>query len=248
MRNKPALAKYRYSILSFLLLLGIWKLLTLHFSPLVVPTMSSVVLCLLEIFSTAELYKMMLITIMRLIIGLVIGLGIGLLVGIVTGSSQVLKGLLSPIIGLFQTIPPVSWMVLALVWFGFSGKPAIFMVIITTFPVIAINVCTGISNIDPKLLQMAQLYHFSDEKRVRHVVLPSIMPYFISALQVALGNGWKIAVMGELLTTSDGIGGMIKLARLNVEPENIFAWSIVILLLFYLSDFLLGKLLFRKGV
>jgi NitT/TauT family transport system ATP-binding protein len=52
---------------------------------------------------------------------------------------------------------------------------------------------------------------------------------------VALGSSWKIAVMGEVFTTSDGIGGMIKLARLNVEPENIIAWSIVVVMLFYVS-------------
>jgi NitT/TauT family transport system permease protein len=171
----------------------------------------------------------------------------GLIIGILMGSCQHIKGIASPIIALFQVIPPVSWVVLALVWFGFNGKPAIFIVVISTLPIIAINVCEGFSNIDSKLLEMAQLYHFSKKKCLVHVVFPSIMPYFNSAYKVALGNGWKIAVMGEVLTTNNGIGGMIKLARLNIEPENIIAWSIVIVILFYISDFLLEKLVLRKG-
>lgn len=235
-----------YKVLSFSIVFIIWKVLTQFFSPLVVPTISSVFACLMDIFSSVEFYKMIGLTIIRLTVGLTTGVGIGLILGILMGYNPHIKGIFSPIIGLFQTIPPVSWVVLALVWFGFNGKPAVFIVITSTFPIIAINICEGISNIDQNLLLMAQLYRFSEKKRFLHVVLPSIMPYFHSAFQVALGSGWKIAVMGEVLTTSDGIGGMIKLARLNIEPENIIAWSIVIVILFYLSDFLCGKL-FNKG-
>lgn len=193
-----------------------------------------------------ELLKMIFLTVIRLLIGLTIGVGIGLVTGILMGSSKIFKEILFPIIGLFQTIPPVSWVVLALVWFGFNSKPAIFIVVTSTLPVIAINIYQGISNIDQRLLQMAKLYNFSNKKRFIHLIFPSIMPYFNSAFKIALGSGWKIAVMGEVLTTSDGIGGMIKIARLNVEPENIIAWSIVIVILFYMSDFLLGKTFFRK--
>lgn len=244
--NKKPKNKKIYALLSFLLVLAVWKVLTLHFSPLVVPPINSVVKSLITIFTGEELYNMIFITILRLLVGLSIGVVLGLIVGVLMGYFKSFHGLLSPIVALFQTIPPVSWVVLALVWFGFNGKPAIFIVATSTFPVIAINVCEGISNIDNKLLEMSKLYHFSENKRFIHVILPSITPYFSSAFKVALGSGWKIAVMGEVLTTSDGIGGMIKLARLNVEPEYIIAWSIIIVMLFYLSDVILRKLIFKK--
>jgi len=246
MKNKEITQKYAYKVLSFLLILTVWKVLSTRFSPLVVPTISSVFESLLEIFMSEELLKMIFLTVIRLLIGLTIGVGIGLVTGILMGSSKIFKEILFPIIGLFQTIPPVSWVVLALVWFGFNGRPAIFIVVTSTLPIIAINVYEGISSIDQRLVEMAKLYKYSKEKRFIHVVFPSIMPYFNSAFRIALGSGWKIAVMGEVLTTSDGVGGMIKLARLNVEPENIIAWSIVIVILFYISDFLLGKTFFRK--
>ncbi|AMJ41376.1 NitT/TauT family transport system permease protein [[Clostridium] propionicum DSM 1682] len=240
-------SKRIHKMLSFFIVFAVWKVFTLFFPPFVVPTISSVFTSLLHIFSGLEFYQMIGITVIRLTIGLTAGIGVGLILGIIMGYNSHMKGILSPIIGLFQTIPPVSWVVLALVWFGFNGRPAIFIVITSTFPIIAINICEGISNIEKNLLQMAQLYRFSQKKRFMHVVLPSIMPYFHSAFQVALGSGWKIAVMGEVLTTSDGIGGMIKLARLNIEPENIIAWSIVIVMLFYLSDFFCRKLFLNKG-
>lgn len=235
-----------YLVLSSFIVFALWNLLSLHFSPLIVPPMGKVIDSLIAIFTGSELYTMILITIVRLLVGLTVGVVLGLLIGVLMGYFEGFKELMSPIVGLFQTIPPVSWVVLALVWFGFNGKPAMFIVATSTFPIIAINVCEGILNIDKRLVQMSKLYHFSEKKRLIHVTLPSITPYFSSAFKVALGSGWKIAVMGEVLTTSDGIGGMIKLARLNVEPEYIIAWSIIIIMLFYLSDFILRKLILSK--
>lgn len=236
-----------YAVLSFLLILGVWQLMTLFFSPFVVPRIGSVCTCLFHIFSHKEFYEMIGLTIIRQIIGVAIGVFFGIAGGIIMGRSQVAKNLISPLIHLFQIIPPVSWVVLALVWFGFNGKPAVFIVVISTIPIIAINVCEGIENIDMDLLEMAVIYQFSKKEKWQHVILPSIYSYFLSGFKVALGNGWKIVVMGELLTTSDGIGGMIKLARLNVEPENIIAWSIVMVLLFYLSSAILNLMFDLRG-
>ncbi len=236
-----------YGCLSIAMVLGIWQVLTFFFSPIVVPSIGSVGKSLVIIFTHAKFYHMIGLTIIRQMTGIAIGVGIGLIVGIYMGRNQIVKGLVSPLIHLFQTIPPVSWVVLALVWFGFNGKPAIFIVVIATIPLIAINVCEGIENIDAVLMEMADLYRFSMKKKMRHVILPSIFSYFNSGLKVALGNGWKIAVMGEVLTTSDGIGGMIKTARLNVEPENIIAWSIVIVFLFYLFNWILEIVLWGGG-
>ncbi len=243
-QNRPSTKSKTDKLWALLIILGSWKLLTLIFPPLVVPTIGSVVSSLFDIITSPKLLWMIIITMARLLGGLVIGVTIGMLIGILMGYFIRFKGIVSPLLGILQTVPPVSWVVLALVWFGFNGKPAVFIVITATMPVIAINVCEGIAHIDKALIQMAQLYHFSEKNKLLHIVFPSIKPYFTSAFKVALGSGWKIAVMGEVLTTSDGIGGMIKLARLNIEPENIIAWSVVVVVLFYLSDFILG-ILFR---
>lgn len=238
----------RYTLCSFLMVLAAWKILTFFFPPLVVPTIGSVAACILDIFTDVKFLKMIGLTAVRLAMGLSLGVALGLGAGISMGNSRLLRGLLSPLISLLQTVPPVSWVVLALVWFGFNGRPAIFIVVTSTVPVIAIHVSEGIRNVDQRLLEMARVYGFSEKKKLLHVVFPSILPYFASAFRVALGGGWKVAVMGEVLTTSDGIGGMIKVARLNIEPEQIIAWSVVIVALFYGSDFLLDRLPFgRKG-
>lgn len=248
MRNKQ---KKKGEILDSVFAVGIvfliWYLLTLFVSPLVLPGIGAVAAKLKEIVVQPSFYRMIGRTTFRMAAGLAVGVGAGLVLGILMGSTGRFRRISMPIIGIMQTVPPVSWVVLALVWFGFNGRPVIFIVVIATIPVISISICEGFSRIDSKLRQMARLYHFSRKKELRHIILPSIIPYFKSAFRICLGTGWKIAVMGEVLTTNDGIGGMIKLARLNIEPESIIAWSVVIVLLFYISDFLMGRLLRERG-
>ena len=239
--------KYLGWLISIVLILVLWQVLSMIFPPLVVPPIRQVFTEILHILTSPDLSAAILITVKRLAIGLFLGVSLGIILGTAMGLSSLVKNTALPIIGIFQTVPPVSWVVLALMWFGFNGKPAIFIVLITSLPIIAINVCEGIQSIDEKLLEMAYLYRFSSYKKVRHLLLPSVFTYFKSALKITLGSGWKIAVMAEVLTTSDGIGGMIKLARLNIEPQSIIAWSVIIVVLFYCSDMLIDKLLSREG-
>ena len=246
MWTKSTFQKTGYSLLSYGIILGIWQVMTFYFSPLVVPSISSVVECLVEIITNSRLYEMIFVTTQRLIFGLSLGIILGLVIGLLMGGNLFFRKILYPIINMFQTVPPVSWVVLALVWFGFNGKPVIFIVITTTVPIMAINISEGINMIDQSLMKMAKIYQFSRIKTFKHITMPSIIPHFKTGLQLALGSGWKIAVMGEVLTTSNGIGGMIKTARVNIEPEYVVAWSIVTVCLFHLSNLVLGIKLPRK--
>ena len=79
-----------------------------------------------------------------------------------------------------------------------------------------------------------------------HIILPSIYPYFQSALEIVIGNGWKLVVMGEVLTTSTGIGGAITTARLNIESAAIIAWALLLVIFCFATQQLLRLIIGRK--
>ena len=136
---------------------------------------------------------------------------------------------------------------LALVWFGFNGWPCVFIVAASTIPTVVINLSHGVRGVDPELLEMARLYRFSRRKVLLHVTLPSIRPYFLSALEIVVGGGWKLAVMGEVLTTNSGIGGAITTARLNIQPDAIIAWAFLLVTGCFITQKLVCLLLSRRG-
>ena len=62
-----------------------------------------------------------------------------------------------------------------------------------------------------------------------------------------MGDGWKLAVMGEVLTTNSGIGGAITTARLNIQPDAIIAWAFLLVAGCFITQKLVCLLLSRRG-
>ena len=213
MRGKAALWLRR--ALGVGLLLGVWQLASLCFSPLVLPPVPQVAGTLAWLIREPDFWPTVGTTLLRLALGLGIGIAVGSILGLLFGLCPKLEDVGAPFIHVLQSVPPVCWVVLALVWFGFNGWPCVFIVAASTIPTVVINLSHGVRGVDPELLEMARLYRFSRRKVLLHVTLPSIRPYFLSALEIVVGGGWKLAVMGEVLTTNSGIGGAITTARLN---------------------------------
>ena len=235
-----------YRVFPFILGLGLWQVVTLWVSPMVLPSPAQVFQEFLAISGNKDFYSIIFVTMGRFFAGLSIGIFIGSLLGFLFGLSKPVETIMIPFISFLQAVPPVSWVVLALVWFGFNGKPSVFIVATATIPAMVINISNGIQNIDKDLLDMARLYHFSKYKTLYHIILPSIYPYFQSALEIVIGNGWKLVVMGEVLTTSTGIGGAITTARLNIESAAIIAWALLLVIFCFATQQLLRLIIGRK--
>lgn len=233
------------TILPAALFLAVWQIASYFFSPLVLPSVPSVARRLGEILCQEDFFPTVGTTLLRLIAGLGIGILAGSVIGLLFGLFPSVETMFSPFIGILQAMPPVCWVVLALVWFGFNGKPCVFIVATATIPAMVINLAGGIRSVDPDLLEMAQLFHFSRPKILRYVLLPSVRPYFRSALEIVIGSGWKLVVMGEVLTTNSGIGGAITDARLNIEPDAIIAWAVILVSSCFVTQKLLRRI-FRK--
>lgn len=215
-------------LLALLLVLGVWTALTFVYPPLVVPPVSLVTQKFLGIVTEAENLRAVGLTALRLLAGLALG--------VLLGHVPRLAGICRPLVGLVQSVPPISWLVLALIWFGFNGRASVFIVAVSAFPTMIVNIVEGMGAMDRRLLDMARVYRFTRMKRLRHIVIPSVLPYFRSGLRIAVGTGAKAVVMGEVLTTASGIGGAITDARLNIEPESVVAWTLAMVLLYFLFD------------
>lgn len=244
-RMKTCMTANRYRIAAAALVLGLWWGMSNLYSPLVVPPIPAVAAKVAEILSSAKLWCEIGKTMVRLVCGLGIGIGIGCLAGLFGGVLRPVRQLIQPVLGIIQVVPPISWLILAIIWFGFNGRASIFIVVMAVVPTMFICICDGISAIDRKLLEMGSVFGFSVWKKLRYILIPSVTPYFASGLKIAVGMACKTVVMGEVLTTTSGIGGQIMTARLNIEPETVIAWTVIMVGIYH-AVVLAGKLLLCK--
>lgn len=238
---KPCITANKYRIAAAALVLGLWWGMSKLYSPLVVPPIGMVAAKVVEILRSAKLWVEIGKTLVRLACGLGIGIGIGCLMGLFGGVLRSVRELVQPVLGIIQVVPPISWLILAIIWFGFNGRASIFIVVMAVVPTMFICISDGIASIDRKLMEMGVVFGFSILKKLRYILIPSVAPYFVSGLKIAVGMACKTVVMGEVLTTTSGIGGQIMTARLNIEPETVIAWTVIMVGIYY-AAVLAGKL------
>ncbi len=245
MRGKAALWLRR--ALGVGLLLGVWQLASLCFSPLVLPSVPQVAGTLAWLIREPDFWPTVGTTLLRLALGLGIGVAVGSILGLLFGLCPKLEDVGAPFIHVLQSVPPVCWVVLALVWFGFNGWPCVFIVAASTIPTVVINLSHGVRSVDPELLEMARLYRFFPQESPAPCDAALHPPLFLLRTEIVVGGGWKLAVMGEVLTTNSGIGGAITTARLNIQPDAIIAWAFLLVAGCFITQKLVCLLLSRRG-
>jgi NitT/TauT family transport system permease protein len=138
-----------------------------------------------------------------------------------------------PILVTIRSIPVVSIILLALIWFH-PGAVPVFIGMLTMFPFICTNVSDGIRNIDKELVVMAEFYKVIRKRIVRELYIPAIMPFIVSGASSALGIGWRAIIIGEVLSQPRyGIGTMMQNAQTFLNVDAVIAWTIIAVLISY---------------
>lgn len=235
---------------SIILILILWSGLSYIYPPLILPNPLCTIRETFSVLSDEKFILNVLITLKRLGIGLLGAIIVGSILGICIGESNKMKNLFAPVFHIIQATPPISWLALGMIWFGLDGQATIFIVFIASVPIMIINIAEGFDNINGKLLEMATTFEFSRYDILINITLPSLKSYFKSGITIAVGLAWKLVIMGEVLSSNDGIGAQITNARLNIETAEVLAWTIIIIVLGVLSQKIID-ILFKincKGV
>jgi len=167
----------------------------------------------------------------RVLLGVVLAVALGVALAALTEAVSWLNDLLSPLLTVIKSTPVASFIILAILWMGRNQVP-VFIVILMALPVIWANVAAGIRSTDAELLQMAKVFRFPLLRRARRIWIPSVMPYFLSACRTSLGLAWKAGIAAEVLTVpANSIGKMLYTSKLNFEIEELFAWTLAVIVL-----------------
>ncbi len=189
-----------------------------------------------QLLQEISFWKIILLSVFRIFTGIFCSVFIGCALAALTSRFSLLDALLSPVLTVIKSTPVVSFILLMLLWIGRDTVPAVIAGMMV-LPIIWSNLCAGVRNRDPDLLEMATVYRLSPFTRFRRITLPSVLPYFLSAIQSAIGIGWKAGIAAEVLTVpKDSIGKMIYESKLLFETTDLFAWTLASILLSLLIE------------
>lgn len=181
----------------------------------------------------------------RISIGFACAFACGILAGSLAFRFRLLGELLDPVMMLIKSIPVASFVILALIWIG-SDNLAVFISFLVVFPILYVNTISGLQSTDRKLLEMASVFSVGLPGRIRHIYLPALLPYLTSGCKVALGMSWKSGIAAEVIgVPAHTIGENLYMSKIYLATSDLFAWTIVIILVSALFEKLFLELIIR---
>lgn len=155
-------------------------------------------------------------------VGLGLSIVIGIVFGIVMGWWRTTAAIFDPWVAVLYSTPLVALLPMIIVWFGvgFAGQ-VVMVVLVSVFPLL-VNVMGGTRQVDDDLLRLARSFGASQIAVLRSLVLPSLVPYIVAGVRLAVGTGLIGMVISEYFEGTDGIGGIILKSGVQLDFSGAF--------------------------
>jgi ABC-type nitrate/sulfonate/bicarbonate transport system permease component len=163
----------------------------------------------------------------RVTIGFACGSTLGFAIGVLFLCTTV-RFVVSPILELIRAIPPIAWIPLSLLWFGFGDPPAYFLVSLGAFFPVLSSTYLGFGRAETSYSRAARTLGLHGAQIFLHVLLPQALPSILSGLRVGFGVAWMIVITAELVGAQSGLGYMIQISRAQLETELVIGGMAII--------------------
>ena len=175
-----------------------------------------------------------------------IGFGLAALVGIpagfLIGRFKFLSNMFNPLISLLRPVSPLAWLPIGLMVFKGANPAAIWTIFICSIWPMIINTAVGVQRIPGDYMNVARVLSLSEWKIFTKILFPSVLPYMLTGVRLAVGTAWLVIVAAEMLTGGVGIGFWVWDEWNNLNVKNIIIAIFVIGIVGLVLEYLLIKI------
>jgi len=242
-----SILRNKNKLLIILFWIFVWEILSLIIAQeIYLPSPHAAFSSLMNLLISKDTYITIYYSTYRTLTGFFLSCVFGIFLGIISGIHKTVYNLLNPLIVIIRTIPVMSIIIIAIMWFKDTNVP-IFVAFLMCFPIIWTNTVSGILSTDVKLLQMCEVYKIKKSRIISSVYFYSSLTYIKAGMISALGIGWKVTSAAEVLSLPKySIGRFLYDSKVYLEIPDLFAWTIIIVSLSFLFESLL-KTIFKFG-
>ncbi len=193
-----------------LILAVIWELYARSLNnPLVFPTFSDTLLALFEGLLSGELLSAGLATILLLIQGYTLGLLFAALLTTLASISKIGADLLETLTAMFNPLPSIAMLPLAMVWFGLGDGSVIFVLVHAVLWAVALNTFSGFKSVSQTLRLVGQNYGLKGPGYIFKILIPGAFASILTGMKVGWAFAWRTLIAAELVFgASSGSGGL----------------------------------------
>lgn len=238
---KPLL-RFRYALLSFVVLFALWELATHVFKipSYLLPPPSLIYSEFIQRWPRVMEHAW--ITSQEIVVGFLLAVVVSIPLALITAYSRAVEVTLYPLIVFLQIVPKIAIAPLFIIWFGFGFTPKVLLVFLLSFFPIVVSSIAGFKSIDQEIMELARSTGASSWTIFRKIRLPHALPSIFTGLKVAAALSSTAAVVAEFVASDRGLGYLLLIYNGDLETPMVFATIIVLsiigLLVYYAVELL----------
>ncbi|MBB3609468.1 ABC transporter permease [Rhizobium sp. BK602] len=200
---------FRKSLL-ILVLAIIWELYARHLdNPLLFPTLSDTLTALYDRFADGVLPERIWTTLKILITGYVAGTVLAAILTVVAINTRIGTDFLETMTAMFNPLPAISLLPLALIWFGLGPASLVFVLVHSVLWAVALNTHAGFLGVSRTLRMVGANYGLTGLSYVFRILIPAAFPSILTGLKIGWAFSWRTLIAAELVFgVSSGQGGL----------------------------------------
>jgi NitT/TauT family transport system permease protein len=202
---------------------------------LLFPTLGATLAALWNGLASGELVERSWVSLSVLLIGYSAGVALAFIFAVVAITSRLGNDFLETLTAMFNPLPAIALLPLALLWFGLGIGSLVFVLIHSVLWAVALNTHAGFKAVPETTRMVGRNYGLSGIALVWKILLPAAFPSILAGLKIGWAFAWRTLIAAELVfgTTSGsgGLGWYIYENKNEIEIPNVFAGLLTVILI-----------------
>jgi NitT/TauT family transport system permease protein len=202
-------------------------------SPITFPTFLGTLQALRDGILSGVIPQRLAVTLETLVIGYAIGLLAAALVTTIAVTTRIGTDLLSTFTAMFNPLPAIALLPLALLWFGLGRPSLVFVIVHSVLWAVALNMHSGFLSVSETLRMTGRTFGLSGVRLVFGILMPAAFPSVLAGLKIGWAFAWRTLIAAELVfgvsSGQGGLGWYIFENRYTLDTASVFAGLLTVM-------------------
>ena len=233
--------------LLLLAIAAIWEIYARQLNnPLLVPTFFETVRTFVAAIASGELPDKAVNSVRLLLQGYALGLALALAFTMLAMMTRIGNDLLETLTSMFNPLPSIALLPLALIWFGLGDNSIIFVLVHAVLWAVALNAHSGFRSVSNTLRMVGRNYGLGGTRFVFKILIPAAFPSILTGLKIGWAFAWRTLIAAELVfgasSGKGGLGWFIYESKNMLDIPSVFAGLFSVILI----GLIVENLIFRN--
>lgn len=228
--------KRLYTLLTFVIIVEVWFLVSLQINSLFVPNPLVVVNDLLTLVKDGSIFIHLWYTFRRIIIATCLSGAIALFLGLLVNNFAIFKATIYPVVNLLRYIPVTAFYPLLIMWVGIDETMKISFLFIACFVYMLPSVVLSLEEVPEQIIETGRTIGMSKWQTITMIQLPATLPSILHGFVMMVGIGWTYCAVVETINAKYGLGYVIQQSSARGKTDLVFMAIIVIMVVSFVFD------------